>query len=104
MDIDELKRRTPHMTNVIGGLFYQGWYEDRSANESLDLAFGYRSLEERLDIVGEIDVLLGALPTESAVEEFVQSFDVDVDFQRDFDGDVRRWLSEARRVVKRLPS
>jgi len=91
------------MANLIGGLFYQGWYEDRTANESLDLAFGYRSLEERLDIVSEIDAILRALPTTSEVEDFVRSFDVDVDFRRDFGEDVRQWLTDARLALQGLP-
>lgn len=90
------------MANLIGGLFYQGWYEDRTANESLDLAFGYRSLEERLDIVSEIDAILRALPTTSEVEDFVRSFDVDVDFRRDFGEDVRQWLTDARLALQGL--
>jgi len=102
MAFEELKKSAPHMANVLGGIFYQGWYEDRTANESLELAFGYRSLQERLMIVEEIDALLGALPTSAAVEEFVRSFDVDV--RRDFDGDVRQWLSDARRVVEEFLS
>lgn len=91
------------MANLIGGLFYQGWYEDRTANESLDLAFGYRSLEERLEIVSEIDAILRALPTTSEVEDFVRSFDVDVDFRRDFGEDVRQWLTDARLALQGLP-
>lgn len=67
MDFEELKKNAPHMANVIGGLFYQGWREDRTANESLELAFGYRSRQERLMIAVEIDALLDALPTRLAV-------------------------------------
>lgn len=87
------------MANVIGGLFYQGWYEDRSADETLELAFGYRPQAEREAIVREIDALLAALPTTRDVENFFLTFNVDVDFRRDFGGDVRAWLEAARGVV-----
>lgn len=99
MDKRSLARRAPRMTNVIGALFYQGWYDDRSADETLELAFGYRCAAERQEVVREIDTLLLALPARIDVEEFFLSFNVDIDFRRDFDGDVRAWLEAARGVV-----
>jgi hypothetical protein len=99
MDKRSLARRAPRMTNVIGALFYQGWYEDRSADETLELAFGHCCETEREGVVREIDALLLALPSSGDVEAFFLSFNVDIDFRRDFDGDVRAWLEAARGVV-----
>ena len=104
MDRQTLSRSAPLMVNVIGGLFYQGWYEDRSADETLELAVAYRPLAEREALVHEIDGLLAALPTTEDVEDFFLSFNVDIDFRRDFGGDVRAWLESAREVVRGFAS
>ncbi|WP_069712495.1 hypothetical protein [Curtobacterium sp. ER1/6] len=104
MDSLTVARSAPRMVNVIGGLFYQGWYEDRSADETLELAFAYRPLTEREAIVREIDGLLAALPTTEDVGGFFLSFNVDIDFRRDLGGDVRAWLEVARGVVRGFAS
>lgn len=87
------------MTNVIGALFYQGWYEDRSADGTLEFAFGRCCETECERVVREIDASLPALPSSGDVEAFFLSFTVDMDFRREFDGDVRAWLEAARSVV-----
>jgi hypothetical protein len=98
----DLKASTPKMTNVIGALFYQEWYEDRTADETLALAFGKRDDLHRSRVVDEVNVLLEQLRSEHEVRDYLRSFDLDVDFDRDFPTGARRWLEGARAVVARL--
>lgn len=98
----ELKASAPKMTNVIGALFYQEWYEERTANETLALAFGKRDGEYRGRVIKEVDLLLDQLRSEREVKEYMRSFDIDIDFGRDFPMGVRNWLDEARQVIAGL--
>jgi hypothetical protein len=95
----QLRAATPRMSNVIGALFYQQWYEDRTADETLALAFGQRDDAHRARVVEEIDTLLDRLPSEQEARDYVASFDVDVDPDRDFPSGVRDWLAGARVVL-----
>lgn len=101
-DYSGIKRRTPKLTNLFGALFYQQWYEDRTANETLELAFGQRATGYRDRVLEGIDLLLTQLHSEQNVREHLMSFDVDVDFDRDFPEGVRKWLEGARAVLRDL--
>jgi len=53
-------------------------------------------------VLEEIDLLLTQLHSEQNVRERLMSFDVDVDFDRDFPEGVRKWLEGARAVLRDL--
>jgi hypothetical protein len=53
-------------------------------------------------VLEEIDLLLTQLHSEQNVREHLMSFDVDVDFDRDFPEGVRKWLEGARAVLRDL--
>ncbi|OII04054.1 hypothetical protein [Curtobacterium sp. MCBA15_008] len=101
-EYSEIRRRTPKLTNMFSALFYQQWYEDRTANETLMLAFGQRDQEYRGRVAKEIELLLNQLHSEQEAEEYLISFDVDVDFNRDFPEGVRSWLRAAPAVLADL--
>jgi hypothetical protein len=102
VDHARLRAATPKMSNVMGALFYQQWYEDRTADETLALAFGQRDDAYRARVIQEVDALFERLPSEQEARDYVASFNVDVDFDRDFPSGVRDWLAGARVVLAEL--
>lgn len=101
-DYSEIKRGAPKLNNLFSALFYPQWYEDRTANETLMLAFGQRDEPYRGRVAKEIEVLLNQLHSEQEAKEYLMSFNVDVDFNRDFPEGVRNWLAAAPAVLAEL--
>ena len=101
-EYSEIKRRTPKLTNLFSALFYQQWYEDRNANETLILAFCQRDEQYRSRAAKEIELLLIQLHSEQEAMEYLMSFNVDVDFNRDFPEGVRNWFAAAPAVLADL--
>jgi len=69
------------------------------ADETLALAFGQRDAAYRARVIEEVDFLLSQLPSEQEARDYFASFNVDVDFDRDFPAGVRDWLAGAGVVL-----